>query len=287
LIELVEWPELTDPVMIAAFEGWNDAGEAATSAVAHLARVWGAEPFAALDPEDYYDFQVNRPTVGREPDGRRRVTWPSTRLLRARVPGTSRDVVLVDGVEPSMRWRSFVVELLDAGERLKVEGLITVGALLADVPHTRPIPVTGTSDHPVMLRQRGIEPSRYEGPTGIVGVLGDAAQQAGMPAVSIWAAVPHYAGGGPSPKASLALLRRLEELLDTTVSLGDLQEQAQAWEHGVNELADGDAEVGEYVRALEQAKDTTELPEATGEAIAKEFERYLRRRDDDPPPTRS
>jgi proteasome assembly chaperone (PAC2) family protein len=288
LIELAEWPELTDPVMVAAFEGWNDAGEAATSAVGHLTREWRAEPFGALDPEEYYDFQVNRPTVARDQDGRRRVTWPTTRLLRARVPGQNRDVVLVDGVEPSMRWRSYVVELLDAADRLKVEGLITVGALLADVPHTRPIPVTSTSDHPNMLGREGIEPSRYEGPTGIVGVLGDAAQQAGLPSVSIWAAVPHYAGGGPSPKASLALLRRVEELLDVSVPLGDLSEQAKAWELGVNELADGDTEVGEYVRALEQAKDTTELPEATGDAIAKEFERYLRRRDDDPPPqTRS
>ncbi|MGL5858565.1 MAG: PAC2 family protein [Angustibacter sp.] len=286
MIELARWPELTDPVMIAAFEGWNDAGEAATSALEYLARAWDAEPFAALDPEDYYDFQVNRPTVGRDADGTRQITWPTTRLLHAYVPVLRRDVVLVDGVEPSMRWRSYVLELLEAADRLGVQGLITVGALLADVPHTRPIPVSGTSEHPSMLRQDGIERSEYEGPTGIVGVFADAAQQAELPAISIWAAVPHYAGGGPSPKATLALLRRLEELLDMTVQLSDLVEEAHAWELGVNELADGDAEVGEYVRALEQAKDTTDLPEASGEAIAKEFERYLRRRSDDerPPP---
>jgi proteasome assembly chaperone (PAC2) family protein len=283
VIELTRWPSLSDPVMIAAFEGWNDAGEAATSALEHLARVWDAEPFAALDPEDYYDFQVNRPTVDRDADGKRRVTWPTTRLLAAHVPALGRDVVLVDGIEPSMRWRSYVIELLEAADRLQVAAMVTVGALLADVPHTRPIPVTGTSDDDELLRQAGIERSSYEGPTGIVGVLSDAATQAELPSVSLWAAVPHYAGGGPSPKATLALLRRIEELLDTTIDLGDLPDQAHAWEHGVDELAEGDSEVGEYVRALEEAKDTSELPEASGEAIALEFERYLRRRDEDPP----
>ena len=286
MIELADVPELTDPVMIAAFEGWNDAGEAATSAVEHLARVWKAEPFAALDPEDYYDFQVNRPTVGLDADGRRRVTWPTTRLLAAHVPSLGRDVVIVDGIEPSMRWRGYAVELLQCADRLGVTALITVGALLADVPHTRPIPITSTSDDPTMLEDLDVEQSRYEGPTGIVGVLSDAAVQAGLPSVSLWAAVPHYAGAGPSPKASLALLRRVEDLLDVPIPLEDLPELAQAWERGVDELAEGDTEVGDYVRALEQAKDTTELPEASGEAIAQEFERYLRRRDDDPPKPR-
>lgn len=283
MIELTRWPSLADPVMIAAFEGWNDAGEAATSAMEHLARVWGAEPFAALDPEDYYDFQVSRPTVDRDPDGQRRVTWPTTRLLAAHVPALGRDVVLVDGIEPSMRWRTYVIELLEAADRLQVAALVTVGALLADVPHTRPIPITGTSDDDELLRQAGIERSTYEGPTGIVGVLSDAATQADLPSVSLWAAVPHYAGAGPSPKATLALLRRIEELLDVTIDLADLPDQAHAWEHGVDELAEGDSEVADYVRALEEAKDTSELPEASGEAIALEFERYLRRRDEDPP----
>jgi proteasome assembly chaperone (PAC2) family protein len=286
VIELADLPELTDPVMIAAFEGWNDAGEAATSAVEHLARVWDAEPFAALDPEEYYDFQVNRPTVGLDAAGNRRVTWPTTRLLAARVPSLGRDVVIVDGIEPSMRWRGYSVELLQCAERLGVTAIITIGALLADVPHTRPIPITATSDDPTMLESLDVEQSRYEGPTGIVGVLSDAAVQAGMPSVSLWAAVPHYAGAGPSPKASLALLRRIEDLLDVPIPLEDLPELSQAWERGVDELAEGDSEVGDYVRALEQAKDTTELPEASGEAIAQEFERYLRRRDDDPPKPR-
>ncbi len=283
MIELAPWPELSDPVLVAAFEGWNDAGEAATSAVAQLAQQWQAQPFAALDPEEYYDFQVNRPTVARDPAGVRRINWPSTRLSAARIPGTQRDVILLQGVEPSMRWRSYVIELLTAAERLNVTGLITVGALLADVPHTRPIPVTSTSEHPAMLRQSGIEASSYEGPTGIVGILGDAAQQSGVPAISLWGAVPHYAGISPSPKATLALLRRLEELLDAKIEIGDLPEHSAAWERSVNELAETDSEVADYVRALEQAKDTTELPEASGDAIAKEFERYLRRRDDDPP----
>ena len=283
VIELADTPELHDPVMIAAFEGWNDAGEAATAVLEHLARVWGAEPFAALDPEDYYDFQVNRPSVGPDADERRRITWPTTRLLAAHVPSIGRDVVIVDGIEPSMRWRSYTIELLECAERLGVTTVVTVGALLADIPHTRPIPVTATSEDRSIRARLGVEPSRYEGPTGIVGVLADAAAQAELPAVSLWAAVPHYAGGGPSPKATLALLRRIEELLDITIPLEDLPELAQAWERGVDDLAESDNEVGEYVRALEEAKDTTELPEASGEAIALEFERYLRRRDDDPP----
>lgn len=283
MIELTELPQLRDPVMIAAFEGWNDAGEAASATLAHLCRIWGAEVFAAMDPEDYYDFQVNRPMVGTDEDGVRRVTWPTTRLLAARLPSAAHDVVIVDGIEPSMRWRSYTIELLELAEELGVSTLVTIGALLADVPHTRPIPVTCTSDDPTMLSRLGVEQSRYEGPTGIVGVLSDAAAQAELTAVSLWAAVPHYAGGGPSPKATLALVRRVEELLDLTIPLDDLVDQAHAWERGVDELAADDSEVAEYVRALEEAKDTTELPEATGEAIAREFERYLRRRDDEPP----
>ncbi|GAB3677528.1 PAC2 family protein [Angustibacter aerolatus] len=283
MIELADVPQLHDPVMLAAFEGWNDAGEAASATIEHLARVWGAEPFAALDPEDYYDFQVNRPTVGGD-GGTRRITWPTTRLLAASVPSIGRDVVLVDGIEPSMRWRAYTIELLETAQRLGVTGIVTIGALLADVPHTRPIPITSTSEDPAMLDRLRVERSQYEGPTGIVGVLADAAQQAGLPGVSLWAAVPHYAGASPSPKATLALLRRVEELLDVTVPLDDLTELAQAWERGVDELAEGDSEVAEYVRTLEQAKDTTDLPEATGEAIAQEFERYLRRRGDGEPP---
>jgi predicted ATP-grasp superfamily ATP-dependent carboligase len=272
-------PPLRDPVMVAAFEGWNDAGEAASGAVAHLERIWGAHLFAELDPEEYHDFQVCRPQTSLE-DGRRRIIWPTTRLYWARPAGAARDVVLVRGIEPSMRWRTYVSELLGYAAELDVGMLVTVGALLADVPHTRPIPVTATSEDPELMRRLAVEPSSYEGPTGIVGVFQDAAARARVPVLSLWAAVPHYVGQSPSPKATLALLRRVEELLDVTVPLGDLPEDAQAWEHGVNELADEDGEIADYVRALEDAKDTADLPEASGEAIAREFERYLRRRDD-------
>lgn len=281
--ELPDVPLLRDPVMIAAFEGWNDAGEAASGALAHLERVWNAQPLAELDPEDYHDFQVNRPVVSLDEGGHRTISWPTTRLYWARPEGASRDVVLIRGIEPSMRWRSYVAELLGHAKQLGVTTLVTLGALLADVPHTRPIPVTTTSDDEGMLRELALEPSRYEGPTGIVGVLNEGSARAGLPGLSLWAAVPHYVGQSPSPKATLALLRRVEELLDVTVPLGTLPEDARAWEHGVDELAAEDGEIGEYVRQLEQVKDTADLPEATGEAIAREFERYLRRRDDGTP----
>jgi predicted ATP-grasp superfamily ATP-dependent carboligase len=273
-------PALRNPVVLAAFEGWNDAGEAASTAVAHLHRAWDARPVAALDPEEYHDFQVNRPTVAFAEDGRRRITWPTTRISWASPPGADRDVVLVRGIEPSMRWMRYTDELLGHAERLGAGMLVTLGALLADVPHTRPIPVSSTTDDEELLRRLALEPSRYEGPTGIVGVLQDAATRRGVPALSLWAAVPHYVGQSPSPKAVLALLSRVEEMLEVPVPLGDLPEDAQAWERGVDELAAEDSEIAEYVRHLEEAKDTADLPEATGEAIAREFERYLRRRGD-------
>jgi len=284
--ELSAVPPLRNPVMVAAFEGWNDAGEAASGAVAHLQRIWGAAPFAELDPEDYHDFQVNRPQVTLE-GGQRRVVWPTTRLYWARPAGADHDVVLVRGIEPSMRWRTYVDELLGFATELQVRTLVTLGALLADVPHTRPIPVTATSEDPELMGRLALEASTYEGPTGIVGVLHDAASRAGIAGLSMWAAVPHYVGQAPSPKATLALLRRVEELFDVTVPLGDLPEDARAWEHGVDELAEEDGEIADYVRQLEEAKDTADLPEASGEAIAREFERYLRRRGDDGPAGRS
>ncbi|MFI5099511.1 MAG: PAC2 family protein [Actinomycetes bacterium] len=281
--ELEAIPELTDPVLIAAFEGWNDAADSATEAVEHLEEVWDAEPVAELDPEDYYDFQVNRPQVSVSEDGSREITWPTTRVSVARgvVPG--RDVVLVRGIEPSMRWRSYCKELLGLTTDLGVELVVTLGALLADTPHTRPIPVSGTVSDPELATAMDLETSRYEGPTGIVGVLQAACGGIGLPAVSIWAAVPHYVAQPPCPKATLALLRKVEDLLDLTVPLGDLPEEARAWERGVDELAAEDEEIADYVRTLEQARDTADLPEASGEAIAQEFERYLRRRTDERP----
>jgi proteasome assembly chaperone (PAC2) family protein len=283
LIELRETGELRDPIMIAAFEGWNDAGESASAVVEHLASVWDAEVVAAVDPEDYYDFQVNRPQTIRV-DGRRTVRWPTTRILLARDTPMGRDVLLVMGIEPSVRWRSFAVDILAYAVHQGAQMMVLLGALLADVPHTRPIPVSVTSEDPDLLESLDdVEPSTYEGPTGIVGVLADEAQQVDLPVMSCWAAVPHYAGGAPSPKASLALLGRVEELLDCVIDDTALAEEARAWEHGVDELAATDDEVAEYVRQLEDAQDTVELPEASGDAIAREFERYLRRRDDGGP----
>jgi predicted ATP-grasp superfamily ATP-dependent carboligase len=282
VIELEDVPELRDPIMIAAFEGWSDAGEAATAAIEHLAEVWNAEAVAAIDPEDYYDFQVNRPRVVIE-DGKRRISWPTTRILLATSTSLDRDIVLVQGIEPSTRWRSFTIELLEYARQIGVTTFVTLGALLADVPHTRPTPVTAGSDHEDVIARFHLEPSKYEGPTGIVGVLADAAGQADLPSLSCWAAVPHYAGGTPSPKATLGLIAKLEQLLDLTIPRGDLPDQSRAWEHAVDELAESDDEVAEYVHSLEQAQDTADLPEATGEAIAREFQRYLHRRGEDPP----
>jgi proteasome assembly chaperone (PAC2) family protein len=281
VIELDGPPELNDPVMLAAFEGWNDAGDAATGAIEHLERVWRSRPIAELDPEGYYDFQVNRPAVVLTETQGRHIAWPTTRVSIARAPKGSRDLIIVRGIEPSFRWRAFCAELLDFARKLGTEMVVTLGALLADSPHTRPVPVSGSTPDDVLARSLGLEASRYEGPTGIVGVLGDACAKAGLPSVSFWAAVPHYVAQPPCPKATLALLRRIEDLLDVPVPLGDLPEEARAWERGVDELAAEDSEVAEYVRALEEAKDTAELPEASGEAIAREFERYLRRRGQD------
>lgn len=281
MIEIEDIPLLDDALMIAAFEGWNDAGEVASSTVEHLITVWDAELVAAIDPADYYDFQVNRPRVVGDP-GDRQIEWPTTRVYLARDTPLDRDVLLVHGIEPSFRWLQFTTELLSLAVETDTSMIITLGALLADVPHTRPIPITVTADNPDIQQRYDLEPSRYEGPTGIVGVLSDTANRTGISTLSGWAAVPHYAAASPSPKATLALVSRLEELLDTVIDRADLTEQAAAWQRGVDELASSDEEIAEYVEALEQSQDTTELPEASGDAIAREFEKYLRRRDENP-----
>ncbi|WP_084958317.1 PAC2 family protein [Thermoactinospora rubra] len=278
MIELEGLPELVDPVLIAAFEGWNDAGEASSGVIAHLESAWQAKPLAAIDPEDYYDFQVTRPIVEMGEGHTRAIIWPTTRLSYARPPGSSRDVVLLRGIEPNMRWRSFCEEIIELCRELGVELAVMLGALLNDSPHTRPVPVIGAATDEGLARSINLELSRYEGPTGIVGVLQNAFGQAGLQAVSLWASVPHYVAQPPNPKATLALLRRIEDLLDIAMPLGDLEEEARAWERGVDELASQDSEVAEYVKELEERKDAAELPEASGDAIAAEFERYLRRR---------
>ncbi|MGL5823879.1 MAG: PAC2 family protein [Nocardioides sp.] len=271
--------ELVDPVVIAAFEGWNDAADAASSVVDHLLTVWSARVVAAIDPEEFYDFQMNRPVVGSDEDGQRRITWPSTQIAVASPPELSRDVILVRGIEPNMRWRQFCAELLAACDDLGGQLVVTLGALLADTPHTRPIPVTGTATEPDLVERLKLEQSSYEGPTGIVGVFQDACVRLDIPAVSYWAAVPHYVAQPPCPKATLALVGCLEQLLEVSIPHGELEDEARSWEESVNELASEDEDIADYVRALEETRDTTDLPEASGEAIAREFERFLKRGD--------
>jgi proteasome assembly chaperone (PAC2) family protein len=281
VIEFDDVQDLVSPVVIAAFEGWNDAADAASGLVDHLMEQWKAEVIGAIDPEEFYDFQVNRPVISSDVNGHRRLTWPTTRIAVARPPLLDRDIILVRGIEPNMKWRQFCAELLAACDDLGAELVVTLGALLADTPHTRPIPVTGTATEPELVDRLDLEQSTYEGPTGIVGVFNDACTLLDIPSVSYWAAVPHYVAQPPCPKATLALLGQLEELLQAPMPLGDLPDDSKAWERGVDELAAEDEDVADYVRALEETRDTADLPEASGEAIAREFERYLKRRDTD------
>ncbi|MBB2997261.1 PAC2 family protein [Paeniglutamicibacter cryotolerans] len=266
-------------IMVLAFEGWNDAGEAASDTVRMLSHELKAKKVAVLGQDDYYDYQFSRPRVHRNASGKRVIRWPTTRFFRAALPGTGIDLLLVRGVEPTYRWKGFTAELLTLAEQENVKALVAVGALLADVPHSRPIQASLTSEDQALQQQLGAEPATYEGPTGILGVVAETADAAGLPTVSLWAAVPHYVAQAPSPKAQLALVQRIEELLALRLDLHELVEDALAWERGVNELAAGDAEIAAYVKQLEQAQDESTLPEATGESIAKEFERYLKRRD--------
>jgi predicted ATP-grasp superfamily ATP-dependent carboligase len=280
VIELDGIGKLTSPVIIAAFEGWNDAGEAASGVINHLSLAWQATPVGAIDPEDYYDFQVTRPVTEVTEGRTERLIWPTTRLLAAKQDASARDLLLVHGIEPNMRWRGFCSELVSSFSSLGTELVVLLGALLADSPHTRPVPVATAASDPALAADLRAEPVDYKGPTGIVGVLQHACADAGIPAVSLWASVPHYVAQPPCPKATLALIRGVEDVLDVSLPLADLPAEARAWERGVDELAEQDTEVAEYVRTLEEAKDATDLPEASGDAIAREFERYLRRRRD-------
>jgi proteasome assembly chaperone (PAC2) family protein len=276
------WPTLTAPVLVAAFEGWNDAGDAASDAVEHLELAWDAQPLVEIAPDDYYDFQVNRPMVSLVDGVTRRITWPTTRLSWCRPPGAEFDVVLMRGIEPNMRWRAFCSELLAIIGELEIRTVVTLGALLSDTPHTRATQVSGTAYDSESAARYGLESSRYEGPTGIVGVLQDACVAIGIPAISFWAGVPHYVAQPPNPKATLALLHSVEEVLDLPVPLGELPQQTDEWQKLVDEMAAEDEEVSDYIRNLEERDDEidrSELGEASGDAIAREFERYLRRRD--------
>ncbi len=270
-------PELTDAVLILAFEGWNDAGEAATGAIDHLLEVWDSEWLGELDPEEFYDFQVNRPEATFDEDGGRQIVFPTTRLFLLKPPNSSRSLVALRGPEPNNRWRGFTEEILSIIRELDISLVITLGSMLAETPHSRPIPVNGTGSSAALNTKHGFEPSRYEGPTGIIGVITAACTAVEIPVVSLWAAVPHYFPQPPSPKGTLALITALENVLDLSIPVGDLPEEAHAWEADVDELADENDDIRGYVQQLESAHDA-QTPEATsGESIAREFERYLRR----------
>jgi proteasome assembly chaperone (PAC2) family protein len=287
-MEIHKIPLLREPVMVIAFSGWNDAAEAASDAVEHLLSGWRdknddviPELIANVESEDFYDFQVNRPVITIDESQIRSITWPSTQVFGMSIPSMERDLVIVTGVEPSMKWKSFTSDLLDLADDLEVSLIISLGSLLADTPHTRPITVTATGSHPSIANRLGVSVSKYEGPTGILGIIQDGCMRRGIDAISLWAAVPHYASNAPSPKATLALINTLEEFLNIKIPLSDLPDKSDSWEREVNDLAADDSEIADYVKALEESKDAAELPEVSGDTIAKEFERYLRRQQED------
>lgn len=264
--------------MIVAFDGWNDAGEAASLAIKHLLELWAGDEVVTITSDEYYDYQVNRPRITVTEEGAREIGWPTTRFTASVTPSGDRQIIFVRGPEPNMRWRAFVEEIISLAHDFDVASVVTMGSLLADAPHSRPVPITMIASDADMAQQLGLEPSRYEGPTGIVGVLAHAVATAGITGVSIWAAIPHYVAHGPNPKGTLALLEKLEELLGEEIGTADLPERAASWQTTVDEMASDDTDISEYVARLEEAVDTTSRPEATGDAIAKEFERYLQGR---------
>ena len=280
-LRIVERPELSRPVLVAAFRGWNDGAQAASLAAGYLAKSWGAEQFADIDPEGFFDFQATRPHVSLEEGLTRRIDWPETAFYRARPNGLERDVVLLLGIEPNVRWRTFTELVVGLASDLGVELVITLGALLADVPHTRPSPVTGSATDSDLVERLGLWASRYEGPTGIVGVVHDACKQAGIPSASLWAAVPHYVSLTPSPRGALALCGRLGALIGVEVEADELEEAARTYEAQVSEAVASDEETAAYVEELErradQLEEATELP--SGDALAAELTRFLRERE--------
>ncbi len=286
LVEIHTIPTLRNPIMIIASGGWSDAGEAATGVITHLMATlngdidvesFSPELIAEIDSEDYYDFQVNRPLIFVDDSMIRSLTWPGVQVFAQRNPFGDRDFVLVRGVEPSMRWKSFSSELLDLADDLEVELVITLGSMLADTPHTRPIPVSGTGAHPDIARRLGVEVSRYEGPTGILAVIQDGCVRRGIDAIALWAAIPHYASASPSPKATLALINGIEDFLEISLPQGVLPELATQWEKSVDEMVKEDSDIEEYIKTLEESKDATELSDDSGEELAREVERFLRR----------
>jgi proteasome assembly chaperone (PAC2) family protein len=283
-LRITERPTLRRPVLISAFRGWNDGGQAATVAAAYLARHWDATRFADIDPERFMDFQAVRPTVTLDPGLRRRIEWPENVFFHASVPGADRDAVILLGVEPNYRWRAFTELVVGLARDLGVELVVTLGALLADVPHTRPAPVTGAATDPELVEELGLQLSRYEGPTGIVGVLHDACNAAQLRSVSLWSAVPHYVSLAPSPRAAKALCVRLSDLIGVPIPTVELDEAEEEYAAQVSEAVASDPETQAYVEELEQRADSLEsfaeegqLP--SGEALADELTRFLRDRD--------
>jgi proteasome assembly chaperone (PAC2) family protein len=284
-LRLYDRPTLERPILIAAFRGWNDGGQAATLAAGYLARLWGAEKFGEIDPELFVDFQATRPNVSLDEGQTRQIEWPESTFFSGRIPGTDRDAVLLIGVEPNYRWRTFADLITDLAQSLGVEMAITFGALLADVPHTRTAPVTGAATEQRLVDELGLQLSRYEGPTGIVGVLLDACRRQGIPSVSLWAAVPHYVSLAPSPAAARALCERLAGILGTDIDVAELAEAETSYIEQVSQAVASDAETQAYVEELEQRadsldswlEDTGSLP--SGDALAAEITRFLSERD--------
>ena len=273
-------PSLERPTLIAAFRGWNDGGQGASLAAGYLAKLWGAQRFAEIDPENFFDFQATRPHVSLEEGVTRRIDWPSTVFYNARPPELDHDVVLLLGIEPNLRWRTFVDLVVGFAKQLDTELVVTLGALLADVPHTRACPVTGTASDPKLVDRLGLSASRYEGPTGIVGVLHDSCRRDEIPSVSLWAAVPHYVSLTPSPRAALALCNRLSDLLGVSIQTTELDEAASAYADQVSEAVSSDPETAAYVEELERRADTLEEEDIpSGEALAAELTRFLRDRE--------
>ncbi len=273
-------------VAIAAFDGWTDAADAASDVVEHLALTWDGDEVAVIDDERYFDYQQTRPTITLTDGVLRRVRWPAVQIVRCRPPGAAREVLIVHGPEPSLYWRGFAAELLDRLVELGAETIVTVGALLADTAHTRPVDVTGSAFTAEAARRFGLSPSNYDGPTGMTGVLQDACVRAGVPAVSLWGAVPHYFAQSPSPKVMLALLRALQDVTGVAMPVGDLPARAAEWERTIDELTAADEDIGDYIRSLEERgdDDTAAAVDAMdGAELAEEFERFLRRRGDDGP----
>jgi proteasome assembly chaperone (PAC2) family protein len=282
-LRIAERPELQHPVMVTAFRGWNDGGQGASLAAGYLAKTWGASRFADIDPEEFYDFQVSRPHVSLVEGVTRKLEWPENAFYHAHVPEIERDVVLLLGIEPNTRWRRFTEVIVGLSVELQIELVVSLGSLLADVPHTRPSPVTGSATEQRLIEQYGLQGSRYEGPTGIVGVLHDACRNAGLASVSLWAAVPHYVSLAPSPRAALALCQRLADLLGTSVEADELEQAVDAYSEQVTEAVAADPDTQAYVEQLEQRADELgpQFDVPSGDTIAAELTRYLREREEE------